>query len=142
MVIISLRNWNFGTFYLLLFRSGIINVIEEESPPPPPKSDDKDPFNISNDEYYAPKTQDNLIKVATGGGLLQHATPVVELQVPFVPTHMGPIKLRAFHRPPLKRYSHGALADYTRFVVATMFLKLFIMYINSRSNTLSHLSNI
>ena len=106
-----------GPILFAYFRSGIINVIEEESPPPPPKSDDKDPFNISNDEYYAPKTQDNLIKVATGGGLLQHATPVVELQVPFVPTHMGPIKLRAFHRPPLKRYSHGALADYTRFVM-------------------------
>lgn len=104
------------TSCLICSRSGIINVIEEESPPPPPKTDDKDPFNISNDEYYAPKTQDNLIKVAAGGGIFQHATPVVELQVPFVPTHMGPIKLRAFHRPPLKRYSHGPLADYTRSV--------------------------
>lgn len=24
---------------------------------------------------------------------------------------MGPIKLRSFHRPPLKRYSHGTIAD-------------------------------
>ena len=99
---------------MLLNRSGIISVVEEESPPPPPKVDDMDPFNISNDVYYQPKTQESL-KVSTGRTLLQHATPVVELQAPFVPTHMGPIKLRAFHRPPLKRFSHGPLADYTSF---------------------------
>lgn len=46
-----------------------------------------------------------------GGNLIQHSTPVVELRSPFVPTHMGPIKLRAFHRPPMKRYSHGTLAQ-------------------------------
>ncbi len=97
---------------MLLNRSGIISVIEEESPPPPPKNDDKDPFNISNDEYYLPKAQESLIKVATGGTLLQHATPVVELGAPFVPTHMGPIKLRQFHRWPLKRFSHGPLSNF------------------------------
>ena len=42
---------------MLLNRSGIISVVEEESPPPPPKLDNKDPFNISNDEYYLPKAQ-------------------------------------------------------------------------------------
>ena len=47
--------------------------------------------------------------------MLQHATPTVQLIAPFVPTHMGPIKLRQFHRWPLKRYSHGPLADYTKF---------------------------
>jgi len=36
---------------------------------------------------------------------------VVELRAPFVPTHMGPMKLRAFHRPPLKKYSHGPMAQ-------------------------------
>lgn len=45
-----------------------------------------------------------------GGNLIQHSTPVVELRAPFIPTHMGPIKLRAFHRPPMKKYSHGPLA--------------------------------
>ncbi len=164
---------------MLLNRSGIINVIEEEAPPPPPKVDDKDPFNISSDEHYVAKTQESLIKVATGesiefllsalfcskfrtasgtnlhirlelrssiafhvfmqwlypsrmyhvlkpsthshvcvvvgGTLLQHATPVVELQTPFVATHIGPIKLRQFHRWPLKRFSHGPLANYTLF---------------------------
>jgi transcription initiation factor TFIID subunit 1 len=99
---------------MLLNRSGIISVIEEESPPPPPKLDNKDPFNISNDEYYLPKTQESVIKLVTGV-YLQHATPVVELRSPFVPTHIGPIKLRQFHRWPLKRYSHGPLSNCTQF---------------------------
>lgn len=34
----------------------------------------------------------------------------VELQTPFISTYMGEKKLRQFHRPPLKRFSHGALA--------------------------------
>lgn len=34
----------------------------------------------------------------------------VELQPPFIPTYMGEKKLRLFHRPPLKRYSHGPLS--------------------------------
>lgn len=45
-----------------------------------------------------------------GGNLIQHSTPVVELRAPFVPTHMGPMKLRAFHRPPMKKFSHGGTA--------------------------------
>ncbi|KAK7072813.1 Transcription initiation factor TFIID subunit 1 [Halocaridina rubra] len=95
---------------ILLGKAGVITTIEEESPPPPPKSPDKDPFNISNDEAYQPKSSEQTIKMTMGGGLLQHSTPVVELQPPFVPTYMGEKKLRLFHRPPLKRYSHGTLA--------------------------------
>lgn len=91
-------------------------MIEEESPPPPPKVDNKDPFNISNDEFYQVKAQESMIKVAPGGTLLQHGTPVVELSAPFVPTHIGPIKLKQFHRWPLKRFSHGPLANYNNFV--------------------------
>ena len=83
---------------LLLNRAGIISVVEEESPPPPPKTDDRDSFYIGNDEFYLPKEPASMIKVATGGSLLQHATPNVQLQAPFIPTHMGPIKLRQFHR--------------------------------------------
>jgi transcription initiation factor TFIID subunit 1 len=90
-------------------------VVEEESPPPPPKNEDKDPFNISNDEFYQPKQQEALIKVATGGTLLQHGTPSVELGAPFVPTHMGPTKLRQFHRWALKRFSHGPLSNFHLF---------------------------
>ena len=43
--------------------------------------------------------------------VVQHATPAVELQLPFFPTHIGPNKLRTFHRPPLKRYSHGVMSS-------------------------------
>lgn len=43
--------------------------------------------------------------------LFQHSTPAVELRQPFFPTHMGPMKLRQFHRPPLKKYSHGLLSN-------------------------------
>lgn len=41
----------------------------------------------------------------------QHSIPSIELMPPFFPTHMGPLKLRQFHRPPLKRFSHGPLAE-------------------------------
>ncbi|XP_033167357.1 transcription initiation factor TFIID subunit 1 isoform X1 [Drosophila mauritiana] len=95
---------------ILLGKAGVINVLAEDTPPPPPKSPDRDPFNISNDTYYTPKTEPTL-RLKVGGNLIQHSTPVVELRAPFVPTHMGPMKLRSFHRPPLKKYSHGPMAQ-------------------------------
>lgn len=97
---------------ILLGKAGVINVLAEDTPPPPPKSPDRDPFNISNDVYYAPKTFSMMdVKLNTAGSLLQHSTPVVELRAPFIPTHMGPMKLRLFHRPHMKNYSHGALTS-------------------------------
>ncbi|XP_032593428.1 transcription initiation factor TFIID subunit 1 isoform X2 [Drosophila grimshawi] len=96
---------------ILLGKAGVINVLAEDTPPPPPKSPDRDPFNISNDSYYTPKTEPTLRLKVGGGNLIQHSTPVVELRAPFVPTHMGPMKLRSFHRPPLKKFSHGPLAQ-------------------------------
>ncbi|XP_037088620.1 LOW QUALITY PROTEIN: transcription initiation factor TFIID subunit 1-like [Pollicipes pollicipes] len=96
---------------ILLGKAGVITHLDEETPPATPEPTDKDPFNISNDEYYLPKTTDNSIKIGSATGLLQHSIPVVELQAPFVPTHMGPIKLRQFHRPPLKKFSNGPLAS-------------------------------
>ncbi|XP_037955889.1 transcription initiation factor TFIID subunit 1 isoform X1 [Teleopsis dalmanni] len=96
---------------ILLGKAGVINVLAEDTPPPPPKSPDRDPFNISNDSYYMPKTEPTFRLKAGGGNLIQHSTPVVELRAPFIPTHMGPMKLRAFHRPPLKKYSHGVLSQ-------------------------------
>ncbi|KYN38772.1 Transcription initiation factor TFIID subunit 1 [Trachymyrmex septentrionalis] len=96
---------------LLLGKAGVINVLEEDTPPPPPKSPDRDPFNISNDTYYMPKSSETTLRLKVGGGnLIQHSTPVVELRVPFVQTHMGPMRLRNFHRPPLRRFSYGPLA--------------------------------
>lgn len=57
------------------------------------------------------KSSENTMRMKVGGGnLIQHSTPVVELRAPFVPTHMGPMKLRAFHRPAAKKYSHGSIA--------------------------------
>ncbi|XP_013119085.1 transcription initiation factor TFIID subunit 1 isoform X2 [Stomoxys calcitrans] len=96
---------------ILLGKAGVINVLAEDAPPPPPKSPDRDPFNISNDSYYMPKTEPTLRLKVGGGSLIQHSTPVVELRSPFVPTHMGPMKLRAFHRPALKKYSYGPLSQ-------------------------------
>ncbi|XP_012231076.1 transcription initiation factor TFIID subunit 1 [Linepithema humile] len=96
---------------LLLGKAGVINVLEEDTPPPPPKSPDRDPFNISNDTYYMPKSSETTLRLKVGGGnLIQHSTPVVELRAPFVQTHMGPMRLRNFHRPPVRRFSHGPLA--------------------------------
>ncbi|CAL8079003.1 unnamed protein product [Orchesella dallaii] len=96
---------------ILLGKAGVINVIEEDSPPPSPKNDDKDPYNISNDEYYQPKfTEQSMLKISASGNIIQHSTPVVELRTPFIPTHMGPQKLRNFHRPALRKYSNGPLA--------------------------------
>ncbi|XP_022251880.1 transcription initiation factor TFIID subunit 1-like isoform X3 [Limulus polyphemus] len=96
---------------ILLGKAGVIAEPEPPSPPPP-QNVEKDPFNISNDQYYNPKmTQDSALKPNVGGNLIQHAIPAVELRAPFFPTHMGPLRLRSFHRPPLKRYSHGPLSQ-------------------------------
>ncbi|XP_008178827.1 transcription initiation factor TFIID subunit 1 isoform X2 [Acyrthosiphon pisum] len=97
---------------LLLGKAGVINVLEEDTPLPPPKSPDRDPFNVSNDCYYQPRSSETSLRLKVGGGnIIQHSTPVVELKAPFVQTHMGPMRLRNFHRPPMKRYSHGAVAQ-------------------------------
>lgn len=58
-----------------------------------------------------PKSSDTLLRLkVTGCNIMQHSTPVVELRTPFVQTHMGSVRLRNFHRPLLKRFSHGGLA--------------------------------
>ncbi|VVC39968.1 Bromodomain, conserved site,TAFII-230 TBP-binding,Transcription initiation factor TFIID subunit 1 [Cinara cedri] len=95
---------------LLLGKAGVINVLEEDTPLPPPKSPDRDPFNVSNDCYYQPRSSETSLRLKVGGGnIIQHSTPVVELKAPFIQTHMGLMRLRNFHRPPMKRYSHGTL---------------------------------
>ncbi|KAL4704937.1 hypothetical protein ACJJTC_013394 [Scirpophaga incertulas] len=94
---------------ILLGKAGVINVLQEDAPPPPPKSPDRDPFNISNDVFYQPKSQNPRLKVG-GGQLIQHSTPVVELRAPFIQTHMGPARLRAFHRPAMRKLNYGPLA--------------------------------
>ncbi|GFO30868.1 transcription initiation factor tfiid subunit [Plakobranchus ocellatus] len=72
----------------------------------------KDVFNLSNDEYYSPKQMDNALRPNIGSSVIQHSTPAAELRQPFFPTHVGHNRLRTFHRPPLKKYSHGPLATF------------------------------
>ncbi|XP_075588073.1 transcription initiation factor TFIID subunit 1-like [Dermatophagoides farinae] len=90
---------------LLLGKTGVIAEPEILQPPSPP-SGEKDPYNISNDEYYAQKTTTDV-----GNNLIQHSIPALELRQPFFPTFLSYQRLRTFHRPSLKRYSHGAIAD-------------------------------
>lgn len=93
---------------LLLGKAGLIkDDDEEEEEQKTPNMPVKDPFNLSNDEYYNPKLLESALKGTIGSSLIQHSTPALELRQPFFPTHMGPIKLRQFHRHPLKKYSHG-----------------------------------
>ncbi|XP_044752850.1 transcription initiation factor TFIID subunit 1 isoform X2 [Coccinella septempunctata] len=95
---------------ILLGKAGVINVLQEDTPPPPPKSPDRDPFNISNDVYYMPRSSETTLRMKVGSAnLIQHSTPVVELRAPFIQTHMGEIRLRNFHRPPMKKFSQGPL---------------------------------
>ncbi|KAI8483835.1 Transcription initiation factor TFIID subunit 1 [Branchiostoma belcheri] len=76
-------------------------------------NEQKDPWNLSNDEYYDPKhsLQETTLRASMGGNLVQHSIPAIELRQPFFPTHMGPIKLRQLHRPPLRKFSHGPMAQ-------------------------------
>lgn len=97
---------------ILLGKAGIINVMEEDTPAPPPKSPDRDPFNVSNDSFYMAKSSESIVRLKpVGGKFIQHSIPVVELRVPFVQTYMGEVKLRNFHRPPMRRFKYGPLSE-------------------------------
>lgn len=48
---------------LLLGKAGVINVLQEDAPLPPPKSPDRDPFNISNDIFYQPKSSETTLRL-------------------------------------------------------------------------------
>jgi transcription initiation factor TFIID subunit 1 len=64
----------------------------------------KDPFNISNDEYYNPKHVSNGHSLLSGleGMVVQHSTPALHLYPPWFPTHLNSSALRHFHRPKLR----------------------------------------
>ncbi|XP_067949949.1 transcription initiation factor TFIID subunit 1-like [Watersipora subatra] len=97
---------------LALQKIGIVKEKEEEDDDDKNSNQRKDPFNISNDEYYNPKiATDNALRTNVGGNLIQHSTPAVDLKQPFFPTFLGITKLRQFHRPPLKKYSYGAMYE-------------------------------
>ncbi|KAL4230237.1 Transcription initiation factor TFIID subunit 1 [Mactra antiquata] len=96
---------------ILLGKAGIIKEDEEEEENTQQTNTNIDAFNLSNDEFYNPKLLDTALRSNMGVNLIQHSTPAVELQQPFFPTYMSEVKLRTFHRNPLKKYSHGALAS-------------------------------
>uniref|UniRef100_A0A673NFR5 Transcription initiation factor TFIID subunit n=1 Tax=Sinocyclocheilus rhinocerous TaxID=307959 RepID=A0A673NFR5_9TELE len=91
---------------ILLGKTGVIKDEPQQNMSQP---EIKDPWNLSNDEFYYPKQQG--LRGTFGGNIIQHSIPTVELRQPFFPTHMGPMKLRQFHRPSLKKYSFGALSQ-------------------------------
>ncbi|XP_024921771.1 transcription initiation factor TFIID subunit 1 [Cynoglossus semilaevis] len=91
---------------ILLGKTGVIKDEPQQNMSQP---EIKDPWNLSNDEFYYPKQQG--LRATFGGNIIQHSIPALELRQPFFPTHMGPMKLRQFHRPALKKYSFGALAQ-------------------------------
>jgi transcription initiation factor TFIID subunit 1 len=64
---------------------------------------DRDPFNLSNDDYYAPKTTTRQNVVFSGGSVIQHSIPAQNIHRAFFPTCMGPTRLRHFHRMPMMK---------------------------------------
>ncbi|XP_051902895.1 transcription initiation factor TFIID subunit 1 isoform X2 [Hippocampus zosterae] len=91
---------------ILLGKTGVIKDEPQQNMSQP---EVKDPWNLSNDEFYYPKQQG--LRGTFGGNIIQHSIPALELRQPFFPTHMGPMKLRQFHRSTLKKYSFGPLAQ-------------------------------
>ncbi|XP_012946001.1 LOW QUALITY PROTEIN: transcription initiation factor TFIID subunit 1 [Aplysia californica] len=97
---------------ILLGKAGMLKDSNDEKDEVPNAVNAKDVFNLSNDEYYSPKQMDNALRPNIGSSVIQHSTPAAELRQPFFPTYMGTNKLRTFHRPPLKKYSHGPLSTF------------------------------
>ncbi|XP_037544029.1 transcription initiation factor TFIID subunit 1, partial [Nematolebias whitei] len=91
---------------ILLGKTGVIKDEPQQNMSQP---EVKDPWNLSNDEFYYPKQQG--LRGTFSGNIIQHSIPALELRQPFFPTHMGPMKLRQFHRPTLKKYSFGSLSQ-------------------------------
>lgn len=100
---------------IILNKAGAIVEPEIISPPPDDTTSEKQPWNISNDEYYSFKAAPDVALKQSVNNLIQHSTPAVELRQPFFPTFMNRDRLREFHRPPLfptsKRARANALAD-------------------------------
>ncbi|CAJ0959311.1 unnamed protein product, partial [Mesorhabditis belari] len=63
---------------------------------------DKDPFNLSNDDYYNPKNTDKSGPTVTATQIL-HSLPAQNVHQMFFPTHLGISKLRHWHRQPLNK---------------------------------------
>ena len=74
-----------------------------EAAPVPCFQAKKDPFNISNDEYYNPKHISNSQGLSGfDGNVVQHSIPALDLHSPWFPTQLSSSALRHFHRPKLR----------------------------------------
>uniref|UniRef100_A0A1I7TBT1 Transcription initiation factor TFIID subunit 1 n=1 Tax=Caenorhabditis tropicalis TaxID=1561998 RepID=A0A1I7TBT1_9PELO len=62
---------------------------------------DNDPFNLSNDDYYVPKTSAKTL--SSNSMLIQHSTPATNIATQFFPTHPSAFRLRYWHRTPFTR---------------------------------------
>lgn len=63
----------------------------------------KDPFNVSNDEYYHPKHVSSSQGLSGLDGIVvQHSTSALDLHPPWFPTQLSSSGLRHFHRPKLR----------------------------------------
>ncbi|XP_072463902.1 transcription initiation factor TFIID subunit 1-like [Notamacropus eugenii] len=82
---------------------GIMGEDEAEQNPVQLKA--KDPWNLSNDEFYFP--QQHGLQVSFRVPIIQHSIPALKLHPRLFPTHMGVEQLRMFHRPPLRRLGRG-----------------------------------
>ena len=68
-------------------------------------------WNISNDDFYNPKTVGDTATVTKNVStnlVLQHTQSALELRHPLFPTHLSAAKLRSFHRHALKRLGPDA----------------------------------
>lgn len=79
--------------------------------------DDNNPWNISNDKYYRPLpgALERLAAIEDeqiwGSHTIRHAIPALDLWRSCFPTYMNEERLRTFHRPRLKKFLRGGLAD-------------------------------
>uniref|UniRef100_A0A0N5AW64 DUF3591 domain-containing protein n=1 Tax=Syphacia muris TaxID=451379 RepID=A0A0N5AW64_9BILA len=83
---------------------------------------DKDPFNLSNDDYYVPRDVGRTISSISGGSLIQHSIPAQNIHRTFFPTHLNPFKLRHHHRLPLPKRILRNIGN--RYVVVKTLTKL------------------
>ena len=67
---------------------------------------------LADDDYYDPElSTESALGKNVCSTILQHSTPAVELRAVLFPCHLSITKLRNFHRPHLKKYSHGAMTS-------------------------------
>lgn len=108
----ELKASDYGMAYFDVYTSLFPGMLKEPQSPKiheEPKNQWKDPFNLSNDEYYTPKADENNLKTTTGAVAIQHSIPAVQLYHYFFPTNFNQVRLQQFHRTALKKYSNGII---------------------------------